>query len=379
MDNNPNDARNSHLPSSDRGVSGEGDNATPPAVDMQLQLALNARLLQLQQPTAIGAFQINNLLRASVPSIMHQHLQDQMSFQQQQLLQRQQLSLALPGVGDIYQQHQLQNLATETGLSIGNYASSLLDPNHLLRLRLQELQSRTAQTGLLNHPPSLFSLATTAVQPPSPPHEDPLPMPPVSTTSETTATSPINDVYTENGLLGPWSANSAGLLGKLAVESSPFRDGGKGRKMRKKPKDQPKRPLSAYNIFFKEERQRILNDIPEYNGEQSSGRTPPTRKRRKNPHGKIGFESLAKTIGQRWKDLDEQQLKYYKELASTDKKRYRDAMAVYSAAKSTGTTMTAQLGGEDTSDADDDDNEDDSDDEPDTASVSHGDKKRKAL
>jgi hypothetical protein len=291
----------------------------------------------------------------------------------------------LPEIGDIYQQRQLQSLATETGLSIGNYASSLIDPNLLLRLRLQELQSRTAQTGLSNHPRSLLSMATTAVLPQSASQQAPLPMPPASATSEATsaaaaaATSPMNDVYADNGLLGPWSANSAGLLGKLAVETSPFREGGKGRKMKKKPKDQPKRPLSAYNIFFKEERQRILNDIPESSGELSSGRTPPTRKRRKNPHGKIGFESLAKTIGQRWKDLDEQQLKYYKDVASTDKKRYRDAMAIYSAAKSTDTTKTAQLGGKNNSDADDDDEEDDIDDDSDTASVSNGDKKRKAL
>lgn len=51
------------------------------------------------------------------------------------------------------------------------------------------------------------------------------------------------DPYVESGMLGPWSATSAGLFGKLASNSTT--ETVKGKRFRKKPKDRPKRPLSV--------------------------------------------------------------------------------------------------------------------------------------
>jgi len=51
--------------------------------------------------------------------------------------------------------------------------------------------------------------------------------------------------------------------------------------------------------------------------------------KKKTPHRKIGFENLAKRIGQAWKDIDPEQLKYYKDLAVQDLQRYADEMKRY--------------------------------------------------
>ena len=134
---------------------------------------------------------------------------------------------------------------------------------------------------------------------------------------------------------------------------------------KKKPKGKPKRPLSAYNIFFKEERERILREIEnpkkpkiesgevgenegddkefvkkedteegdEDNEDDGAGDNGKNEKKRKKaaPHGKIGFENLAKTIGKRWRALNPDELAYYKEKADTDMKRYKVEMEKFMA------------------------------------------------
>jgi HMG (high mobility group) box len=130
-----------------------------------------------------------------------------------------------------------------------------------------------------------------------------------------------------------------------------------GKKSRpKKPKNKPKRPLSAYNLFFKDERAKILSNIPDKPEEDEEGasgedgekaikkeegedggaaeegekKKPASGKKRKRvPHGKIGFESLAKIVGQRWKELPPEDLEQYKKRAEEDMKRYRKEMEAY--------------------------------------------------
>lgn len=116
---------------------------------------------------------------------------------------------------------------------------------------------------------------------------------------------------------------------------------------KKKVKGKPKRPLSAYNLFFKDERERILNSLPGKEGKSEEeddskihakpeedekdpqGADPKGGKGKKTPHGKIGFESLAKLIGKRWQELDSAEVDKYKKLADEDAKRYKLEMEVF--------------------------------------------------
>jgi hypothetical protein len=143
------------------------------------------------------------------------------------------------------------------------------------------------------------------------------------TNAQWEATPPAqSDLFAQNGMLGPWSAASAELLGDLCTSNLE-----KGKKSRKKSKDRPKRPLSAYNIFFKEERQRILETIPDRNPTEVL--TDGGKAGKRKPHGKIDFQSLAKLIGKRWQSLAADEVNIYKEKAGGDMMRYRQEMEVH--------------------------------------------------
>jgi hypothetical protein len=108
------------------------------------------------------------------------------------------------------------------------------------------------------------------------------------------------------------------------------------RPTKKKPKDKPKRPLSAYNFFFKEEREKILKVVlaedPEkidnekgnedYLDDDALGRL-------RKEGGKVSFEEMGKLIGQRWKNINPDRLTRYSELAAEDTERYKKEMQSY--------------------------------------------------
>ena len=147
-------------------------------------------------------------------------------------------------------------------------------------------------------------------------------------------------------------------------------------KPRKKKKDKlrPKRPLSSYNLFFRAQRESILNSIPnpeKFVVQQTEDQTDssiqeavirldddsdclndasnmelPTKNNpikqetmtsmpdgaeslKKLPHRKIGFETLAKVIGQKWSELSNEDRLVYDDLAKEDMKRYKEEMEVY--------------------------------------------------
>jgi HMG-box domain len=82
----------------------------------------------------------------------------------------------------------------------------------------------------------------------------------------------------------------------------------------RKPKGKPKRPLSAYNIFYQEVRQEILE---ERNGSQEAGM------------GGIGFRNLTRAVAEKWKDLDSTLKRPYELKAREAKAQYLVDLALW--------------------------------------------------
>lgn len=115
----------------------------------------------------------------------------------------------------------------------------------------------------------------------------------------------------------------------------------KTRKKRKKkwtkPEGKPKRPLSAYNIFFARERILMLGkDVP--TAEQEAQK----KKVHCKTHGKISFAVMARTIGAKWKALGPNEKKFFEDRARTEKARYLRELSSWKEAQKSGGSVCGE-------------------------------------
>lgn len=118
----------------------------------------------------------------------------------------------------------------------------------------------------------------------------------------------------------------------------------------------PKRPRTAYNFFFRDERQKILDQLTPRQEQQRQQQqrqqqhqlcdssqsihisnsaanarhySPSPTVSTAPPHGKIGFSALGKTVGRKWRSIDPATKAYYAQMANLDKMRYIEEKAAF--------------------------------------------------
>eukprot|EP00957_Ditylum_brightwellii_P138008 10521766-Ditylum_brightwellii.AAC.1 len=133
------------------------------------------------------------------------------------------------------------------------------------------------------------------------------------------------------------NSNISGSMSAKALKDKKARKTMIRKNTRKRPEDKPKRPLSAYNFFFRHEREQTIMNIAAAEGFDpkevlkeiriaSSDEMKKRRRHRRKFYREIGFAALTKQIAAKWKALDNAAKIPFETMAMKEKQRYRNAI-----------------------------------------------------
>jgi hypothetical protein len=91
----------------------------------------------------------------------------------------------------------------------------------------------------------------------------------------------------------------------------------------------PKRPMNAYNFFFKDQRKKLLGSSESPSDDIVNGYTVKRKRAHVRVHGKLPLVALVKLIAKKWRVLGAEELQQYSELAKVDSRRYKNDVEVY--------------------------------------------------
>ena len=312
--------------------------APQPTMDLRLLLQNAGMLAPQQQQPSDQQQNFSNAGDGQQPSFL-------MGMQQQQQQQFFQQGGAASSLFPNQAQQQMNNTMNTAGGVINNNSSTT--PNNF------HGTSPMDSTGMSSLNPAIAALLNTANQRRMMPQQQPGPFSKMND-SLSAGVPTIGMAASSTSIHDPPLAEQS--VAAAAPEQSDDEDSDKKtaamnnknpRKGKKKPKDMPRRPLSAYNLFFKDERIRMLEA---QHGKLDDPSVFKPNKSKKKGNGGIGFAEMAKAISTKWKSIDEDTLAQYKDLAAKDQARYKKEMDAYHR-RFIGTTASSAKESDDESDS----------------------------